>query len=595
MDIEKLATSAVADSISLTDVLSPFINDGDKEPSWDGNIYIYADKNKNKKGIKKVPVQVKGKTRKRLLFNKPPKYSVSAIDLDNWLNDGGVILFVVFINENGTEKSIYYSSLLPVKIRNIKELNKDKNKISIQLKQFPDDNNQKVSVLLNFYNHRQKQTSFATASLPSLEELEQKGVLESVTLSVTSYGKKEVFDAISAFLTEDVYIYANISGSAVMQPLPEVPIDLHISENVVGDVVVDGKKYYSNYRIVHYSNGYNIVIGRSITLKITHDKEEGLVFKANGFLSDHIRDTECLLAILKAGEVQVNGTAFMFSKQDPQKIIQISSKLHYYNNVKKMLGLMGCNKDLNLDIVNEKDEKNIKNFTNSLIYGRPIMFPGRTDNIIYGRFKIANLELNIWANQETDGYRLSSFFSEHRIALFENSDKENLRPHPISHYALLKQDDFIKADNLDYNVIQEDIGSNEKSPIVADHLTMFMLEMLKAYDEQEQKENQLLDLADQYCDWLTSLSNGDTEEMRLNKLQIIKRRREFVRDEIVELQELRKPEHNICVRCGANLLLGKLEAAQDCFDEIYNDEIKKQFISYPICNFGKLEYLQLED
>ena len=35
MEIEKLATSAVKESISLTDVLSPFINDGDKEPSWD--------------------------------------------------------------------------------------------------------------------------------------------------------------------------------------------------------------------------------------------------------------------------------------------------------------------------------------------------------------------------------------------------------------------------------------------------------------------------------------------------------------------------------------------------------------------------------
>ena len=52
MNIEKLATSAVIESISLTDVLDPFVNDGDKEPSWDGNVYIYADKRKTKKGIK---------------------------------------------------------------------------------------------------------------------------------------------------------------------------------------------------------------------------------------------------------------------------------------------------------------------------------------------------------------------------------------------------------------------------------------------------------------------------------------------------------------------------------------------------------------
>ena len=41
MDLEKIATSAIVSSISKTDTLSGFINDGDKEPCWDGNIYIH--------------------------------------------------------------------------------------------------------------------------------------------------------------------------------------------------------------------------------------------------------------------------------------------------------------------------------------------------------------------------------------------------------------------------------------------------------------------------------------------------------------------------------------------------------------------------
>ena len=39
MNTEILATSAVKEAIASTDLLSPFINEGDKEPSWDGNIY----------------------------------------------------------------------------------------------------------------------------------------------------------------------------------------------------------------------------------------------------------------------------------------------------------------------------------------------------------------------------------------------------------------------------------------------------------------------------------------------------------------------------------------------------------------------------
>lgn len=60
MDLEKIATASVKTSISITDELSSFINDGDKEPSWDGNIYIYANKDKRKESIKKFQYKLKG-------------------------------------------------------------------------------------------------------------------------------------------------------------------------------------------------------------------------------------------------------------------------------------------------------------------------------------------------------------------------------------------------------------------------------------------------------------------------------------------------------------------------------------------------------
>ena len=61
MDLEIMATSALKRSIAETELLSPFINEKDREPSWDGNIYIYSDCKKTKENLKRVPVQVKGK------------------------------------------------------------------------------------------------------------------------------------------------------------------------------------------------------------------------------------------------------------------------------------------------------------------------------------------------------------------------------------------------------------------------------------------------------------------------------------------------------------------------------------------------------
>ena len=82
--------------------------------------------------------------------------------------------------------------------------------------------------------------------------------------------------------------------------------------------------------------------------------------------------------------------------------------------------------------------------------------------------------------------------------------------------------------------------------------------------------------------------------MVLNHLQIIRRRRELGEDEIQQLNELRKTSDDLAVKCGANILLGRMESAQDCFDEM-EDKEKGRFIEYPICHFGKLKYNKTEE
>ena len=118
MDIEKMATGALSTCISATETMSPYLNDGDKEPVWDGHIYIYKDKQKNSANIKRVPVQVKG-VQCSVLPAKEPTFPVKVSDLQNYLDDGGVVLFVIYITKGGLESRIYYSALPPVKLQSI--------------------------------------------------------------------------------------------------------------------------------------------------------------------------------------------------------------------------------------------------------------------------------------------------------------------------------------------------------------------------------------------------------------------------------------------------------------------------------------------
>lgn len=60
--IETFSVNAVKDSIVMCEYLDQFIAENDKEPSWDGFVYIYNANTKNKSDLKgRMPVQIKGR------------------------------------------------------------------------------------------------------------------------------------------------------------------------------------------------------------------------------------------------------------------------------------------------------------------------------------------------------------------------------------------------------------------------------------------------------------------------------------------------------------------------------------------------------
>ena len=86
MDIESMAVTAIKNLIAWNNYLTSFINDKDKEPSWDGNIYVYSTSSNthNKKDlVGRVPVQVKGHI-SCSDFPDEVSYSVDTSDLRNY-------------------------------------------------------------------------------------------------------------------------------------------------------------------------------------------------------------------------------------------------------------------------------------------------------------------------------------------------------------------------------------------------------------------------------------------------------------------------------------------------------------------------------
>lgn len=591
MDIEKLATSAVIKSISMTEVLSPFINDGDKEPSWDGNVYIYRDKKKSKDGIRRVPVQVKGKKIKCVPPKKSPKFSVSITDLDNWLNDGGIILFVVLIGESGTNTAIYYSSLLPVQIRCLKSHAQGKKSLSVQLEAFPSDNNKKVEILANFYNDMKKQTSFANVPLHTIEELEKEGSLESISVSIITYGKHCDWQDVALYLLQHkVCTYADVKGLPIPQPLPATHRMENIDMDIPEPIKIKGKIFYTKIHFAGCEEEQDLYIGKSMTIQTIPKKNKQVIkFKLSGNLRDYIRDSEFVIAFIENQKMTIGRRIYLADDFGDFDVEVIKRNLSYYKEVRKMLDLLGVKGDLNCENLTEQDRNNLYIFTNAVVHENEIGFPCNTNEAIYGRFRIANLVLLIWANKVSDkGYRLQSFFSDQKRAWFYHYDEKNGKMCYATQYLLLKKNDFIDAANIDYGKMVDTL-SNDAFLIDAAQIYFLMQEMLNAYDEQDKKDEELFETAERYCEWLIENDKEETDIMTLNRLQVIRRKREFGSNEVQILQELGKENHDFPVRCGANILLGEMESAQECFDKM-DDKDKDEFIESPICHFGKPNY-----
>ena len=121
-------------------------------------------------------------------------------------------------------------------------------------------------------------------------------------------------------------------------------------------------------------------------------------------------------------------------------------------------------------------------------------------------------------------------------------------------------------------------------------VTDLLLNVLNGYDLQKEKDARLLDLAEEIGEWLQeSYEIAGTHPLgeKLNRLQIVRRRRQLTAPEIVELSKLADESNPPDIQCGAYLLMGNIKEAQECFDKLPLSE-QKVFIKYPICHFGEL-------
>lgn len=582
--IEVIAVSVVKESIVLSDYLDPIIQDNDKEPSWDGSVYIYRNKIKRKDSLAgRVPVQVKGKissdhTQKEIM------HRVHVDDLKNYLNDGGAVYFVVYINESGLIRTIYYTPLTPIKLRIYIKQAKENKTVNIPLQKFPEDGEAKANIFLNCYNDCQKQASFANAILYTEEELTKQGVLENITFSVSSYGKKSE----DAILSSEIYFYAKTKGGSILQPLEIIPTDLHILVDVPARITVSGKDFYNHFTRIKSIDETTLRFGESFSITIPKNTQK---WKVNYSPADKLRqrakDLEFLISVIENCGFEINGNELSFASDGLNlpdfDIAQQKIQLKDLQNAEKLLHTLHCGEDLLFSKMKPTEYRNLFTLVQVFVENKPIqeLWPNLSPVL---KVPIGNLAFAVWAFHSGDNpntYQIFDFFShEHPVYLEDGGGL------PISQFSILNTDDFLSLNNIQFSALLPSFQKITLADYVANRANNMLLDLLSAYDRSGDTRIDILDAANSFADWLSEIPQEFLckNVSLLNKLQTIKRSRSLTEDEENQLYELITHVSDDDVLTGAYLLLGIQQLANRHFKRM-NAEQQNSFKLFPIYRF----------
>ena len=597
MDLEMLGIAALETSLAKTDQLQSFLNKRDKEPIWDGPIHIHKGKKHQKAGDKKVYVQVKCKSCSYTTPKRTINYPIEVDDLNGFKNNGGAIFFVVCVNENSGETlGIYYAALLPFRIIKLLEENTAAGTITVELDRFPINNDEKVEVFLNAYMDGLKQTSFAEIEPKSVEELQKQGVLESLTISYTGYTTEHINELQFPKMVEgkEMYLYANTKGGMAPVPVEHIKNIRYVvmSRKVNNPAKVNGIEYYHSYMLITNAKNISLKVGSSLIIQFPNNLEPSettvpsITFQLQGTLRQRIQSMRFITAVLETKEFYIGEIKFHvnFPKEqiDGMHIEEFPSILSGYLCLQNTLDKLHIKKDLNFDKCSATDIWRMNMLIKAIDEEKPI-YDIKEDlkNIV--NLVISNIRIVLLCKKNDDGsYLFWDFFDAHFPVIVADENKER---HPTSQYAIMRKDDFLAVDNIDYPKILTDFQSIKPQVWVIDSANRLLLEMIKAYDERQDSE--LLHLIKAMADWLTcQTAYIPYSVVTINRLQIIARERPLKYSEKQSLNNIIATERETLYRIGAFLLLDEQEEAGTLLAAL-SDEQRKAFKEYPIYKFRK--------
>lgn len=579
--IERAAVLAMKEFIARVDnaaLIEENIPVNDKDIAYDGHLIIHETANQSSEDYKgQIGVQVKGKDMTGKPFDNILKYPVRVKDLNIYLAEDGVYFFVVALifdeNYNRINQQIYGRQLHNSFIR---ELLRKGNKHSITVEFYQLTKKNFYSSCVEYREHRNLQKVSLSSNV----------LLNDSKEMIIHTPDELVLDKNSGLPLNAFYTYQKfeVKNQEILLPGPLINMSKFMYSDFY-DVSIEGEVRSFFIEIESTKHKRSIIFNKELILSYKLNSEEMRIkLKTIKAVNTYIDTLWLYKALLNSKTIEFGGNEIKFNNKGMgirKELADFEVQLHklkkYFNENGINNNQIGSTGSFTNDFSkvtafnNSLEEGNLKryNINKSMIYSVPIgskyllMYYNYEDNIIENIFQnkfISSMQAFIREEGKDVLINLSFIFGLTSDLMLDclNYSHNFL----ISH---LNEIEFIDSNTVDSQVAIK-----------------FTLELIKAYDLS--KDKQFLHIA---LLVLEKINEGNDRIKLIKKVNIaqiyIRTNKPLNDDDILFLRNekriaLEKQDYftvlNICV------VLNDSEA--DYYFDLINQEMKDQFIQYPI-------------
>lgn len=592
--IEEKALNYLKTFIEDSERISQYLADNDKEPCWDGHLYLYDGEGKSKEHLQgRVPIQVKGTVVERFKTKKW-KFKLERADLQAYLHEP-TFFIVCQIKKNSKERKLFYRELLPCTVQKLlKDMGKKESRQTLfhllptDLKEFEDK-------LLVFMNNSRKMLSFANSDPMTMEDVIKDGIRNfSFVSPVKPSDRIQLMNYLS---THDTYLYANISKKPYIDfPIADGPMRFTFKRQEYCDVRIGDRVFYHGFTNEIKDGSMYVTVGGILTMIIPLEEKDRVnasvkIKTDSKYLKESIHEAEFVLALDKHKVLSFGDVDIKLGVNDNNLVKELHEKLLCWKDLQMVLDKMHVTKPFDLTAITPNQIHSINILIEALVEGKRIKIKKPENSILL--FEIANIKLLLWCIVDKNGEcAIGDFFDGAINISYLYQGKERIN---ASIYSYLQNDNlWSKIDNVDYEgLLPSAIKSVDENAHCSELLNLDVLAMLSAADtleiEEPKKRSTLLEECYKLNDWLLK---NDLEGDRLmvhkcNKMQIIKRQRAFDENEVSEMNQiLENDDISNIYKAGFCLLLENKDGFNSYYNQLTDDE-KQMLKKYPIWRYAK--------